>query len=196
MNTSGVRILLQRALVQNVTKVNRYSVWAKQLPAVSHFAPQNPKKLQVIPAAGTGLRYCSAKSGKNRFDKACIDASLVATYEEIVALPSHPEKLLIDVRDASEIAATGAIPTSINIPVDTIADQLKLSSEAFQSKYGRKKPATNDPMIFTCCVGQRSGVAAFEADKLGFKNIKNYTGSWQEYATKNNLNPGPARVVQ
>ncbi|XP_055551249.1 rhodanese domain-containing protein CG4456-like [Wyeomyia smithii] len=174
MNTSAVRILLQRTLVQNVTKVNRYSVLAKQLPAVSN-------------VAGTGLRYCSA--GKNRYDKNCVDKSLHATYDEIANLHNHPEKLLIDVRDAAEIAATGSIPT-----ITCITDQLKLSSDAFKALYGCKKPTTNDALIFTCCVGTRSGIAAFLADKLGYKNVKNYVGSWQEYAQKNNLTPGPAKI--
>lgn len=40
----------------------------------------------------------------------------IATYEEIKDLPNHPEKLLIDVREPAEIAETGSIPTSINIP--------------------------------------------------------------------------------
>lgn len=40
----------------------------------------------------------------------------IATYEEVKDLPNHPEKLLIDVREPAEIAETGSIPTSINIP--------------------------------------------------------------------------------
>jgi 3-mercaptopyruvate sulfurtransferase SseA len=41
---------------------------------------------------------------------------LIATYEEVKDLPNHPEKLLIDVREPAEIAETGSIPTSVNIP--------------------------------------------------------------------------------
>lgn len=40
----------------------------------------------------------------------------IATYEEVKDLPNHPEKLLIDVREPTELAETGSIPTSINIP--------------------------------------------------------------------------------
>ncbi|XP_052862623.1 uncharacterized protein LOC128269254 isoform X3 [Anopheles cruzii] len=40
----------------------------------------------------------------------------IATYEEVLDLPNHPEKLLIDVRNPDELAETGQIPTSINIP--------------------------------------------------------------------------------
>lgn len=40
----------------------------------------------------------------------------IAFYEEVKDLPNHPEKLLIDVREPAEIAETGSIPTSVNIP--------------------------------------------------------------------------------
>lgn len=39
-----------------------------------------------------------------------------ATYEEVRDLPNHPEILLVDVREASELIETGRIPTSINVP--------------------------------------------------------------------------------
>lgn len=44
----------------------------------------------------------------------------VVTFEEVENLPNRPEVLLIDVRDPSEISATGTIPTSINIPCKLI----------------------------------------------------------------------------
>uniref|UniRef100_A0A1Q3F8G3 Putative heat shock protein n=1 Tax=Culex tarsalis TaxID=7177 RepID=A0A1Q3F8G3_CULTA len=135
-----------------------------------------------------GVQRCyGGDCSVNKFDKSCIDPKLVASYDEIVDLPNHPEKLLVDVRTPEELAATGVIPTSINIPLKTVADELRLSPEAFQAKYGRKKPAENDPIIFSCRSGVRAGMAANEADKLGFKNVKNYVGSWLEYAEKNGL---------
>ncbi|XP_058833087.1 rhodanese domain-containing protein CG4456-like [Topomyia yanbarensis] len=134
-----------------------------------------------------GLCCCTASCTDNKFDKKCIDPSLVATYDEIIDLPAHPEKLLIDVREPEELAATGVIPTSINIPLKTVSDELQLSPAAFHAKYGRNKPEANDPIIFTCRTGVRAGIAANEADRLGFKNVKNYVGSWTEYAKIKNL---------
>uniref|UniRef100_A0A182SVB7 Rhodanese domain-containing protein n=1 Tax=Anopheles maculatus TaxID=74869 RepID=A0A182SVB7_9DIPT len=111
--------------------------------------------------------------GGNRFAPACIEPQLVATTADIDDLPNHPEKLLIDVREPSELASTGQIPTSINIPLKTVAAELNLSPDAFEKKYGRKKPTTSDPIIFSCRSGVRAGQAAMEADKLGFKNFSN-----------------------
>lgn len=42
--------------------------------------------------------------------------SNIATYDEVLDLPNHPEKVLIDVREPSELKEFGQIPTSINIP--------------------------------------------------------------------------------
>jgi rhodanese-related sulfurtransferase len=40
----------------------------------------------------------------------------IVEYDKVKSLQNHPETLLIDVREADEIAATGKIPTSINVP--------------------------------------------------------------------------------
>ncbi|XP_058828563.1 uncharacterized protein LOC131688372 [Topomyia yanbarensis] len=194
MNTGRIRLVAQRLepirtqiLISNGPQVRRYSIKVNQFTTKAYFGRQIVERTQIIPTSVTGLRFCSANRPDNKFDKNCIDASLVATYGEIVSLPKHPEKLLIDVREPEELAAKGAIPTSINIPLKTVSDALKLSPADFQAKYGRKKPGPNDPIIFSCCVGVRSGNAAYEADKLGFKNVKNYVGSHTEYAEINSL---------
>ena len=62
------------------------------------------------------LGSCFSSTPENKFDKSVIDPSLVATFEEIIDLPNHPEKLLIDVREPEELRQTGEIPTAINIP--------------------------------------------------------------------------------
>lgn len=40
----------------------------------------------------------------------------IATYDDIKDLPNHPETLLIDVREPSELRKNGQIPNNINIP--------------------------------------------------------------------------------
>lgn len=45
-----------------------------------------------------------------------LSPSQIVSYEDVKALPSQPEKLLVDVREPDELVETGQIPTSINIP--------------------------------------------------------------------------------
>jgi 3-mercaptopyruvate sulfurtransferase SseA len=40
----------------------------------------------------------------------------IATYEEVIDTLKDADRLLIDVRENDEVAASGRIPTSINIP--------------------------------------------------------------------------------
>lgn len=40
----------------------------------------------------------------------------MATYNEVLDIPNHPEVYLIDVRNKKEIAESGSLPESLNIP--------------------------------------------------------------------------------
>ncbi|KAI9576968.1 hypothetical protein GQX74_014335 [Glossina fuscipes] len=111
-------------------------------------------------------------------------------YKDIKELPKHPEKLLIDVREPNELRETGQIPTSINIPLGVVAQELHPDGDdsMFKTKYGRDKPKIDTELIFHCKVGRRSHNAAEIAQQLGYRNVKNYLGSWTEWAEKESKN--------
>ncbi|XP_055628381.1 rhodanese domain-containing protein CG4456-like isoform X3 [Toxorhynchites rutilus septentrionalis] len=110
----------------------------------------------------------------------------IATYEEVLDLPNHPEKLLIDVRGAEELAETGQIPTSINIPLDQIkmAFSPGTNCDTFRRLYGIPKPAFDHYIILSCRTGRRSQLALEEIAAMGYSNARNYKGSWTEWAQK------------
>ncbi|TMW44623.1 hypothetical protein DOY81_010300 [Sarcophaga bullata] len=114
----------------------------------------------------------------------------IVTYEEIKQLSKYPKKLLIDVREPNELQETGKIPSSINIPLGQVAEELSANMDkgVFKAKYGRDKPDGNTEIIFHCKIGRRSQNAAELAKSLGYKNSKNYLGSWTEWAEKEGLN--------
>lgn len=114
----------------------------------------------------------------------------IAKYEEIKVLSKNAtKKLLVDVREPKELNETGRIPNSINIPLATVGEALSenTNDEQFQKKFGCKKPDKDTEVIFYCKIGVRSLKAAQEAQQLGFSNVKNYKGSWTEWAEKENL---------
>ncbi|XP_065089249.1 rhodanese domain-containing protein CG4456-like isoform X1 [Ochlerotatus camptorhynchus] len=110
----------------------------------------------------------------------------IATYEEILDLPNHPEKVLVDVRGADEVAKTGKIPSSINIPLEQVAKAFspETSTEEFQRLYAVPKPAFDNNIIMSCRTGQRSQTAIDTITALGYTNARNYKGSWTEWAEK------------
>lgn len=198
MNLSGLRAVAMRfragsRLVQNNQNVRSYGVVsANQIAPVSSVVSRggirSVAKIQGYPSADRGTTRCYGdKCADNKYDPSCIDLTLLATYDDIVSLPKHPEILLIDVRRPEEIAGTGTIPTSINIPLSIVGEELQLTAKDFEDRYGRVKPTFCSPIIFSCRSGVRAGEAANIADKLGFSKVKNYVGSWLEYAEKNGL---------
>ncbi|EAT42597.1 AAEL005890-PA [Aedes aegypti] len=201
MSLNCLRIAAQRVragsrIVQNAGNVRSYNVAVGKVTPISacyhHHSIRSSDKFQGYPLELRGAHRCySEQCPENKYDPNCIDFRQVATYDEIVDLPNHPEVLLIDVRRPDELAGTGTIPTSINIPLDIVEEELKLAPKQFESKYGRPKPAYDSPIIFSCRSGIRAGNAAYIADTLGFTNVKNYVGSWLDYAEKNGLPQEP-----
>uniref|UniRef100_A0A2M3ZB74 Putative heat shock protein n=1 Tax=Anopheles braziliensis TaxID=58242 RepID=A0A2M3ZB74_9DIPT len=141
----------------------------------------------LLPTGANSRNFATDCDASSKFAPGCIEPRLVATLAEVEDLPNHPEVLLIDVREPAELEATGRIPTSINIPLKTVQAELGLGAEVFEAKYGRKKPTLDDPLIFSCRSGVRAGQAALLADQLGYRNVKNYVGSWLEYGPKHGL---------
>lgn len=113
----------------------------------------------------------------------------IATYEEVKDLPNRPDVLLIDVREPKELEDTGRIPTSINIPLGSLRDVLTSEKEktGFLEKYGRNFPGLDESIIVSCRSGRRSQEALNIACSLGFTKVRNYKGSWLEWAEKEGL---------
>ncbi|XP_068732007.1 thiosulfate:glutathione sulfurtransferase-like [Montipora capricornis] len=89
---------------------------------------------------------------------------------------------LFDVREPYEVASTGRIPKSINIPLDDIITAFKLSPEEFQTKYGSPKPkVTDENLIFHCQSGRRAQKAVERVQQLGFEKACNFVGGWSEW---------------
>ena len=85
---------------------------------------------------------------------------------------------IIDVREETEIAETGSIPNSINIPRGLI--ELKLApSDDDQGLHA------TTPIIVYCGGGSRASLAGKTLLELGFQNVQNLEGGfrgWKEFS--------------
>jgi len=112
----------------------------------------------------------------------------VLTYEQVKPKTEQPslDSYLIDVREPNEVTQ-GSIPSSVNIPLSVIANDIRLDPETFKEKYGFEKPKRDQEVIFYCRSGKRSASAADVAKRNGYTNIFNYEGSWLDWTTREGI---------
>uniref|UniRef100_A0A1A9ZLA4 Rhodanese domain-containing protein n=1 Tax=Glossina pallidipes TaxID=7398 RepID=A0A1A9ZLA4_GLOPL len=113
----------------------------------------------------------------------------IVEYKDIKKLLKHPEKVLIDVREPNELRETGQIPTSINVPLDIVAQVLHpdFDKTKFRSKYDRDKPNHDTEIVLYCQRGNRAQNAAEILQKLGYRNVKVYLGSWADWSKRKRI---------
>lgn len=93
---------------------------------------------------------------------------------------------LVDVRSTAEVAATGRIPSAINVPLPVLRDALShegpMEDSDFAEFFGAPRPVPGvTQLVFYCAHGVRSGVACEVAEELGFENAGNFSGSWAQW---------------
>ncbi|XP_047984062.1 putative thiosulfate sulfurtransferase, mitochondrial isoform X2 [Leguminivora glycinivorella] len=110
--------------------------------------------------------------------------TLTADYKYVKKATTNSSVLIVDVREPDEVKEHGKIPNSINIPLGTVPAVLgEMSDKQFQQTFNRVKPSANTEIIFYCMIGKRSGKAQQEAISAGYKNTRNYQGSWNDWAS-------------
>ena len=112
-------------------------------------------------------------------------------YKDILSLTDspNPKRILIDVREPSELKASGRIPGALNAPLNSSPDFPFVPSEEFEDRFGFPRPGDDDEVIFYCKSGVRSSAAARLAQQAGFGGkVAEYRGSWKDWEAQG----GPA----
>ena len=120
-----------------------------------------------------------------------VDNAIAANLTEV----KSGKYKIVDARDANEYAGTtdksvGHIPGAINIGykdvVDTKTHTFK-SKAQIESLVSKKGINPTDAVIVSCQSGKRAAVLyVVFADILGYKNVKMYDGSYNEWVAKGN----------
>jgi thiosulfate/3-mercaptopyruvate sulfurtransferase len=125
---------------------------------------------------------------------------LRASRDEVLKAVNDAKRALVDVRSPAEYSGeimappglqetaqrTGHIPGAANIPWGQAAneDGTFKSNEQLQELYGGKGVTGDKDVIAYCRIGERSSHTWFALRHLlGFKNVKNYDGSWTEWGS-------------
>jgi len=107
---------------------------------------------------------------------------IISTEELKALIDSKGDYTLVDVRREEELNF-GVISTAFNIPLGDVENAFdSMGADEFKAKYGKDKCKKGDNLIFYCRTGERSGMAAEIALKLGYSNVKNYSGSIWEWS--------------
>ncbi|KAM9798171.1 thiosulfate sulfurtransferase/rhodanese-like domain-containing protein 3 [Neosynchiropus ocellatus] len=113
--------------------------------------------------------------------------STCVSYDQLKQILAQEKAVVIDVREPWELREYGFIPGSLNVPLAQVNTALQLGPDEFKEKYGGEMPEQSDMVVFTCLAGVRSKSAVDTATSLGYKDVQNYAGGWQDWV-KNEQN--------
>ena len=120
-----------------------------------------------------------------------VDDAIAANLAEV----KSGKYKIIDARDANEFAGTtdksdGHIPGAINIPYKDLVDaktHVFKSKAQIESLVTQKGINPSDAVIVSCQSGKRAAVLyVVFADILGYKNVKMYDGSYNDWVANGN----------
>jgi thiosulfate/3-mercaptopyruvate sulfurtransferase len=133
-----------------------------------------------------------------KYTAAAPDLSLRAFLPEVQKASAEKAAVLVDVRSPAEFTGEilappglpetcqrgGHIPGAVSIPWGQACneDGTFKSLDQLKQLYGGKGVAGDKPVIAYCRIGERSSHTWFVLKYLlGYKNVKNYDGSWTEW---------------
>lgn len=148
-------------------------------------------------SAGGKLSLSEPKSSKSNYAfKNSNDSSIYASISEVEKLQFDSLSILLDTRSEQEFsgtvqkngaAAAGHIEQAMNIDwaaaVDFNGDKKFRSTDELLKIYSKAGINGDSPVIIYCHTGVRSAHTLFVlTELLGYRNIKNYDGSWTEWS--------------
>jgi rhodanese-related sulfurtransferase len=121
---------------------------------------------------GSGLSTEAAKfkTFNLMVTEALAEVPTISPAEADQAMRSNPNTLVIDVRDAADIAATGLIPGAVNISLGSLT--YKADNEVPQEWRDPKLENRARPIITTCESGGMAALAGKLLKDMGFTNVR------------------------
>ena len=122
-----------------------------------------------------------AKTFKQLVAEAREGIALVSPAETQQRLQQDPHTLVVDVRDAADVQATGIIPDAINVSVGMLA--VRADHELPEQYRNPQLQDRSRPIIVTCNVGALASFGAKTLKEMGFTNVSILDGGtkgWKE----------------
>ena len=123
---------------------------------------------------------------------------MVATAADVVAAINKPEIRIVDARTSAEIEGKdlrgikrgGFIESSVPVYWEDLLDpQSKTfkSADEIRKIYEERGVVPSKQVIAYCQVGMRASVDLFALHLIGYTNLRNYYGAWEEWGNRDDL---------
>ena len=122
-----------------------------------------------------------AKSFKQMVDEGREGTAMVSPQEAQRRMQEEANTLVVDVRDAQDLAGTGIIPGALNVSLGTLP--LRADQELPESFRNPELQDRERPIITTCGGGGQASLAAKVLKDMGFKNVsirEGGTNGWKQ----------------
>ena len=175
-----------------------YGFWLYKIYGHKDVRLLNGGRAKWLNEEGAPLTTDVQKFAKSQYKVSSVDGSLRAKVPEIFAA-SEKKAPLVDVRSPDEFTGkiiappgmsetaqrAGHVPGATSIPWSTAVtneNTFKTADELRTIYLDQKRLDPSKPTIAYCRIGERSSHTWFVLKYLlGFKDVKNYDGSWTEY---------------
>jgi rhodanese-related sulfurtransferase len=124
-------------------------------------------------------RQAMAKTFQQMVSEAMGEVPTISPAEARKRIQKDPQTLVVDVRDAADINATGIIPDALNISLGTLT--YKADNEVEEAW---REPALRDrnrPIITTCEIGPMGALGGKLLKDMGFANVSILEGGTQAW---------------
>ena len=122
-----------------------------------------------------------AKTFRQMVSEAREQVDVLSPQDAQKKMQETPNVVVVDVREAEDLAATGVVPGAVNIPLGMLP--LRADSELPESLRDPRLQDRSTPVITTCGGGGQAALAAKTLKDMGFTNVSMIDGGtrgWKE----------------
>ena len=115
-----------------------------------------------------------AKTFRQMVSEAREQVDVLSPQDAQKKMQETPNVVVVDVREAEDLAATGVVPGAVNIPLGMLP--LRADTELPESLRDPRLQDRSTPVITTCGGGGQAALAAKTLKDMGFTNVSMIDG--------------------